>query len=402
MSTLIKEAATATRTGPGRILLTLITPGEGASGTYSPEVLAEAAADKVFPRGTQSHINHDTPLERMERPEGNLRNLVGVLLEDAYVDDEGALVAEALISSAWRDFIEEFKEFIGSSIVASAEITESKSGRIVEKLHPSPFNRVDLVTVAGRGGKISEVLEAARVVAARSIVSEATSNDTREWLQAAVRADKDRWAWVRDFDDTNVWFEADGDDDTMRTYEQGYTLSGNTAALTGEPIEVRIETKYVPITAAPAAESKTTPPVPAGETKNQEEATMATIDDKELADLREAASRATTAEAELATERAARAEEAKTARKTNAESIVKEAFGADAPAFFLTSAALLAESAEFDPEKLRTDATEAAAKIAVDQGAGTPRGLGETAKVTESGKTITSESIVSALHGKAA
>ena len=37
----VTEAVTATATpkGPGRVLLTIITPGQGSSGYYTPEVL---------------------------------------------------------------------------------------------------------------------------------------------------------------------------------------------------------------------------------------------------------------------------------------------------------------------------------------------------------------------------
>lgn len=401
MSTLIKEAAAATRTGPGRVMLTLITPGIGSSGEYTPEVLEQAAKDVVFPRGTQSHINHDTTIERMERPGGDLRNLAMVTVEDAvwqpdWVDPEtgvkGRLAAESRVSSAWRDFVEEFGEFIGASVVASADITEASTGRVVEKLYPSKFNRCDLVTVAGRGGGISEVLEAARFIESRSMVSETVTADIGNYLRSAVRdahGTGDRYAWLQDFDDTYVYFEQDS-----RTYRQEYALTGVNATLSGDPVEVRRRTEYDPVVTNTATESQDSPPVPAGAPTNQEEANMATIDDKELADLRESAGRATAAEAELATERAERAAEAKTARKDKAEAIAKEAFGDDVPAFFLNAATMLAESADFDPDKLRADATEAAAKIAVDHGAGTPRGLGDT--VTES-KTRSDDDVVNAL-----
>ncbi|MFF5791124.1 hypothetical protein ACFY5D_03655 [Paeniglutamicibacter sp. NPDC012692] len=412
MSTLIKEAAAATRTGPGRVMLTLITPGIGSSGEYTPEVLEQAAKDVVFPRGTQSHINHDTTIERMERPGGDLRNLAMVTVEDAvwqpdWVDPEtgvkGRLAAESRVSSAWRDFVEEFGEFIGASVVASADIKETSTGRVVEKLYPSKFNRCDLVTVAGRGGGISEVLEAARVIESRSMVSETVTADIGNYLRSAVRDTHgagDRYAWLQDFDDTYVYFEQDS-----RTYRQEYALTGVNAALSGEPVEVRRRTEYDPVAVNTATESKNSPPVPAGATQKKEDAPMATtqIEEAELATLRESASRAATVEVELK-EAQAKLAAAETARtQATAEAIVAEAFGdteAKVTRAALITAALAAES--FDAEQLKADATEAAAEIAVTHGAGTPRGVGESAKVTESGKTITSESIVSALHGKAA
>ncbi|UAV84834.1 putative capsid maturation protease [Glutamicibacter phage BIM BV-113] len=391
----IREAATATRRGPGRILLTLISPGAGSSGDYAPEVLATAAAERAFPRGTLGMIDHDTPTEMMERPEGSLRNLAIVLDEDAYIGEGGALQAEAKVATAWRDLVEDFHEHIGASIFASAEISTNATGqKVVERIIPDPFNRADLVTVAGRGGKIDQVLEAAKVIESRSIIAEATASDIRMWLQATVRATQDDYAWVADHDETYVYYEI-GDKYFRETYE----LTGVNVTLSGDPVEVRRRVEYDPVIS---------PPVPAGVTENQEEATMATIDDKELADLRESASRATALETERdeAVKRAEAAEaknlaDAKEHRLTTASNIISEAFGADAPAIYGRMAKYVAESEDFDADTFRTEVTEAAAQLEANNGAGTPRGMGgHTASVSES-KTISDEDILAALHGKA-
>lgn len=397
MATRVKEAGTVARTGPGRVLLTLITPGQGSSGSYTNDVLEAAAADKVFPRGTQGHINHDTEFQRMERPEGDLRNLALVLLEDARVEGTtGALVAEALVSSAWRDFVEEFKDFIGASIAAQAQVTKTPDGPVVEKLLPHPFNRVDLVTVAGRGGAITEVLEAAHIIESRSIVKEATANETGELLREALRTAygaEETWIWMRDYDDTSVWFDIESPESTA-TYEQGYTLTDTTVTLNGDRVEVRPTTTYVPVT-APTDSA----PNPAAVTEKKEAAVMATttIEETELAQLREAASRATTAEADLKKEREERALEAAQSRKDQAAAIVREAFGEDAPAFITESAQLMAASEGFDAKKLTDSVTEAAAKFQSQAGAGKPSGNGAQ-PVTES-RTVTDEDTINALEG---
>lgn len=391
MSTLISESVnlTAAPAKSGRIRIKIIDEGQGSSGFYPAATLEAAAKDKVFPKGTHMFLDHPSVTENFDRPERSVRDLAAVLDSDA-VFESGALYAEAKVFPAYRDILTdpEVFEAIGVSIRASAEVEETKTGRNITKLVSS--ESVDFVTKAGRGGKVMEVLESARINS-RAItrgVAEATANDTREWLQSAVRADKDRWAWVRDFDDTNVWFEADNEDDTMRTYQQAYTLSGNTAALTGEPIEVRVETRYVPISAAPATESKNSPVKPAGVTEKKGAATMATtnIEEAELATLRESASRAATVEAERdeAIKRAELAESKnedseKAVRESTAKAIVAEAFGdtdAKVTRAALITAALAAES--FDANKLKADATEAAAEIAESRGAGNVRGLGDT------------------------
>lgn len=405
---IIREAAAAGVLTGSRQEITLITPGWGSSGYYSPALLEQAAKDRVFPKGTQSHIDHDGEMARYEQPAGSLTRLAAALTEDArwepnWVDPDnpgpipGRLVAETAVMPNWREFLLAAKEFIGNSIAAAATFTkgevDGRKGNIVEALHPSPLNRVDYVTVAGRGGRISAVLESAFT----RKVSEATANETSRMLRDAIRAQygaEDTWIWLRDHDDTTAWFEVE-DAEATSIYEQTYTITDTAVTLTGDRIEVRATTQYVPIT--PAAEAAPdSPSNPAGATTNQEEVTMATIDDKELAELRESAGRATALEAELNTERATRADEAKAARKDKAAGIITEAFGEDAPAFIVEAAHVLAEAETFDAEKLRTSVTEAAAKIAADNGAGSVRGLGDTTTVTES-KTITDDDIVNAL-----
>lgn len=135
---------------------------------------------------------------------------------------------------------------------------------------------------------------------------------------------------------------------------------------------------------------------------------MATIDDKELASLRESASRAAQLETELQAEKEARAteakersEEAKKHRLAEAKRIVTEAFGEDAPALYTRLAESVATPEDFDADAFRAEVTEAAAKAAADQGAGTPRGMGTyTSRTTES-KKISDEELIAALHGKA-
>ena len=385
--TITEALGAAEKSGPGRVMLTIITPGQGSSGAYSAEVLEQAARDQVFPRGTHSFVNHTTAVEDAERPEGDLRNLAGVLLEDARWDGE-RLVAEARIGSAWRDFVDEFGEFIGVSISAAAEIADDGT---VMKLHPHPFNRVDLVTRAGRGGEISEVLEAARVIESRSVVTETTADDIRNWLSVAVRdqhAKNGDWAYMIDHDDAHVYYEHDGG----KLWQQGYTLTGSTITLDGEPVQVRRRTEYDPVepTSPPADPAAVTP------TQTQEGAIMATIDDNELTQLRESASRADQLAEENKTLREASEKAALEARQEQARNAVREAFGKDATAFYLAAADRAAESADYDHAAFTAEVTEAAAGAAQD--AGTPN-LGTGTPVTES-KTISDEDILDVLKGR--
>ena len=383
--TRITEAVTATATpkGPGRVLLTIITPGQGSSGVYTPEVLERAATEKVFPRGTQGMVDHPTLTEGADRPEGSLHNLALVLTEDARWDGT-ALVAEARVRSAYRDLVDEFADFIGVSISAAAEIGD---GGVIERLIPDPFNRVDLVTVPGRGGRVAAVLESAR--ARESMVS-----DVRDRLIAALRA-------------ADVGYYVDHDEQYV-IYEPWQTTPTNLVRATygqapiptlGTPEPVTRTVTYNPTTADASPAEATTPAT------ESEEDTMAKIeiDEQELNQLRESAGRAET----LAQENTALKEAAEAAAKSvreralaDARAIVAETFGEQAPAFIVRAAESAATAEDFDPAALRAEVTEAAQAANTDPAAPNVGATTITESVT-TGRTITDEDTINALEGRA-
>ena len=158
--TTIREAGTLTKSG-GRWLIQAISPGKGSSGTYPQETLEAAARNRVFPAGTMLMVDHATDEQEWSRPEGSIRDLAGVLTEDARWDEtHGALVAEAKIFEHWRPILESLKDDIGMSIRASAEVEESGGDRIIKRIVEG--RSIDFVTKAGRGGRVLEVLEAER------------------------------------------------------------------------------------------------------------------------------------------------------------------------------------------------------------------------------------------------
>ena len=406
MAKLIHEAGTlSTAAGPGKLLIQLITPGWGSSGYYSPALLEQAATDRVFAKGTQMHIDHMSTTERREQPAGSVKTLAAVLTEDATWDGE-RLVAEAMLGSQYRDVITEFAEYIGTSISAGADVTigeaEGRKGTIIETLYPDPLNRVDFVTVAGRGGKVEKVLES---IAGRAV--EATANDVRDAISTAVRdayQDDGVWVWVLDYDDTNVWFEQESASEA-KTWQQAYTLNDVTVELTGDLVEVRRVTNYVPIT--PSQESQDSPPVPAGVTENEKEPTVATIQIEESvhADLIAQSSRATALETEVstATTRATTAEAGLTeANDTAAAAVVEAAFtaaGITAPktAARLSKGYPVKENGVLNTEALAADVAESIAELQVANGAGSVRGVGHTSEATA--PTRSADDIISVLEG---
>jgi len=377
----------------GRIRIKIIDAGQGSSGNYPASTIEAAVKDKVFAKGLHMYADHPGVTENFDRPERTIKDLAAVLETDAeWVPEESAAYAEARVFPHWREVISEMAADIGVSIRASAEVEDGKGGRTITKLLYA--ESVDFVTKAGRGGKIAEVLESARQVI------EATANDTREWLQAAIKSTSDGYSYVRDFDDSNVWY-ASWADDTERLYQQGYTLNGNTATLTGDPIEVRVETSYVPITPATEA-AQDVPSNLAGstETKESKEIPMAKIEVDEAAHTAavEASGRVPALEAENADLKAKLAEAAKKDNDATAAAVVAEAFqGISAPATvkLLASTYSLTPDGTVDTVALKAKADESAAGRAVSFGASTVRGLGDK-PVTES-KTITDDDVVNAL-----
>ena len=163
--TQITEAATLTPPASGgRMLVRLIDAGQGSSGYYPASTLQAAAESGVFGRGLHLYADHPGEAERLDRPERSIRDIAGVLTEDArYDDDSQALVAEARVFGAWAPIIAEMHDVIGLSIRAAAEVSEGEHDgahtTIVDRITEAAS--VDFVTRAGRGGKVLSLLESA-------------------------------------------------------------------------------------------------------------------------------------------------------------------------------------------------------------------------------------------------
>lgn len=349
--TTIREATTLTAAesteGTGRYRVRVIDAGMGSSGYYPAETLEAAGRAQVVAEGTHVFFDHPSESEEYDRPERSVRDLAAVFTSaGTYDPTTKALEGDIQVFGPYQPLMadKEFREAIGMSIRAFARVEEGeidgKRVPVVKELQT--VESVDLVTRAGRGGKILSVLESAgssiaeraqrRVVerAVRRGLAEATANDTREQLQHALRdayGGEKNWVWVRDFDSGLVWFEHETPDGSG-LWQQTYSSEGDVIALTGTRVEVRIQTSYVPVqqatqvTTAPAAEGATSPthipPVaPAGSNPQEsEEDTMPQIEEARLRQLEEAAGRVQTLESER---------DAAVQRATDAEAALAEA-----------------------------------------------------------------------------
>lgn len=143
------------------VAVTIITPGKGSSGEYPPETIKKLAESPIWDSPVHMYMNHATGSERASRPEGDIRELAGVIDGRPVLDDSGALVGRAKIFPEYRDFIRERAPYIGVSINASGIMAPGKD-RVIKEI--TQVESVDFVTKPGRGGKITAVLESSREV----------------------------------------------------------------------------------------------------------------------------------------------------------------------------------------------------------------------------------------------
>lgn len=143
--------------GEGKYRIRIIVPGQGSSGIYTAENLAESAP--LFKAGTEMFIDHPTESEEWERPERSIRDYAGVFLEDATVGKDGALYTICKVFSGVNDLIKDKWEHIGVSINAWCNEPIAETG-VVPVF--AGVRSVDFVTAPGAGGAVIDLLESNR------------------------------------------------------------------------------------------------------------------------------------------------------------------------------------------------------------------------------------------------
>lgn len=167
----------------------IIESGWGSSGYYSESVL-QNDGPQVFKAGTKVFMNHP---DANERPERDVQKLAGKLISDA-VFSEGALFADIEFYSNYAPIIKEMAGDVGLSIHAFGNArlgeAEGRQGPIVESLIEDPLTSVDVVTVAGAGGKFLSLLESYTRESLTEVSESLTEGNgmsiTKEEFEAAV------------------------------------------------------------------------------------------------------------------------------------------------------------------------------------------------------------------------
>lgn len=171
----------------------VIESGWGSSGYYGSDVLA-TYGPTVFAKGTKVFMNHPSFSESSDRPERDVHQLAGKLVSDAVFEGDG-LFAEVEFYSHYAPIIREMWADVGLSIHALGNTrmgeAEGREGPIVESLVADPLTSVDVVTVAGAGGKFVSLLESYRSNGSDSLMSESfmEGNEmsiTKEEFEAAM------------------------------------------------------------------------------------------------------------------------------------------------------------------------------------------------------------------------
>ena len=135
---------------PGKYKIRLIDAGIGSSGVYPAATLQQAAADRIFPKGTRVHLDHPFKQSEMSGPR-SVKDWCAVLDEDAaYNSEQESLESSIRVFKPYQQLIEEMKDEVGMSIIAFAETSPATTPGglpVVDKL--TEGLSVDFVTAAG-------------------------------------------------------------------------------------------------------------------------------------------------------------------------------------------------------------------------------------------------------------
>lgn len=243
----LDERGTSLRLGEAagsRRRILLITPGQGSSGTYPPDVL-ERDGPRAIPAGTQMFLDHPGRAEERDRPERSVRDLAAVLETDAVWDAQGSdgpgLYAEARILPTMAPVVDALAEHIGVSIRGYGQA--DPDGTITAL---TAVESVDFVTKAGRGGRVLEILESARPT-----VEALTANELRARLDSILsdrHGDDDTWVWVADYSTDEGWVVFSIETRTESTYYRAdLTVDDEDVTVGEEETEVERRTDYVPV-----------------------------------------------------------------------------------------------------------------------------------------------------------
>lgn len=173
----------AVRNAGDTIRVRIISPGWGTSGYYGRDLLEKSA--HLYSAGTKMYVNHPTRSEQRERPERDLNDLCGYLMDTAKYESDG-LYANVRLLPGKIDFIRAAAKIIGVShfVMGSSKMgeAEGRTGPIITSI--DSVVSVDLVTSPGRGGAI--ISESSRPGVSGSLSLDADEELIRSYVQSGM------------------------------------------------------------------------------------------------------------------------------------------------------------------------------------------------------------------------
>lgn len=150
----------------GTAKIKIIQAGQGSSGYYPADVLKRDAS--VFAEGTHIYLDHPTADEEKTRPERSIKDLAGSLTGPAVWEESGSagpgLYAPVKFIDSVAPHINDIAPISGMSIRANGKVgtreIDGKKVRTIESI--TAASSIDVVTRAGAGGKIVDLIESAR------------------------------------------------------------------------------------------------------------------------------------------------------------------------------------------------------------------------------------------------
>lgn len=150
----------------GSAKIKIIQAGQGASGYYPADVLKRDAG--IFAEGTKIFLDHPSASDERDRPERSVKDLAGSLTGPAVWEESGAagpgLYAPVKFVPTVAPHIDAIAPISGMSIRASGTVGVREIGgkkvRTIESLNVA--HSVDVVTQAGAGGRVIDLIESAR------------------------------------------------------------------------------------------------------------------------------------------------------------------------------------------------------------------------------------------------
>lgn len=164
---------------------------QGSSGYY-PGTMLERDGPLVFPAGTHVFYDHPSSDEEWSRPERSVRDLAGTFATAAAYEADApegpGLYANVQLFPETDTWLEPRAGSVGMSIRANGTVAETDEGRTITSL--TEGLSVDIVTRAGAGGKVLQLMESNKKPAAAGASDDATAATLKSLAEGQTKTNE--------------------------------------------------------------------------------------------------------------------------------------------------------------------------------------------------------------------